>query len=52
MSLKELTKAKHELAETTPFMKAVFDLKLPMELWVDYTYQKYIWNWSCTTNNG
>ena len=43
MSLKELTKAKHELAETTPFMKAVFDLKLPMELWVDYTYQKYIW---------
>ena len=43
MSLKELTKTKHQLAEHTPFMTAVFDLKLPMELWVDYTYQKYIW---------
>jgi heme oxygenase len=43
MSLKELTKDKHALAEGTPFMKAVFDLKLPMALWVDYTYQKYIW---------
>jgi len=43
MSLKELTKAKHQLAEHTPFMTAVFDLELPMKLWVDYTYQKYIW---------
>ena len=43
MSLKDLTKEKHAAAEETKFMKAVFDKTMPMELWVDYTYQKYIW---------
>jgi len=40
MSLKELTADKHKEAETTPFMKAVFDKKLPQEIWADWTYQK------------
>lgn len=40
MSLKELTADKHREAESTPFMKAVFDRSLPQELWVDWTYQK------------
>lgn len=43
MSLKELTAEKHQQAETTAFMKAVFAKSLPMELWVDYTYQKWLW---------
>jgi heme oxygenase len=43
MSLKELTSEKHALAETTPFMKAVFAKTLPMSIWVDYTYQKQLW---------
>jgi len=43
MSLKELTKEQHARAEGTLFMKAVFDLSLPMELWRDYTYQKELW---------
>ena len=30
MSLKELTAEKHKLAETTPFMKAIFDHRLPI----------------------
>lgn len=42
MSLKELTKDKHALAEGTKFMKAVFDRTLPRELWVDWTYQKWL----------
>jgi heme oxygenase len=40
MSLKELTTEKHKLAETTPFMQAVFAKTLPFELWIDWTYQK------------
>ena len=40
MSLKELTAEKHREAETTPFMRAVFDRKLPENLWIDWTYQK------------
>lgn len=40
MSLKDLTSAKHTEAETTPFMRAVFDKTLPMHLWADFTYQK------------
>lgn len=40
MSLKELTSENHRLAESTPFMKAVFARTLPMELWADWTYQK------------
>lgn len=43
MSLKELTAEKHKLAETTPFMKAIFDHRLPIDLWIDFTYQKYLW---------
>ncbi len=40
MSLKELTAAKHAEAESTPFMKAVFAKTLPLDLWIDWTYQK------------
>jgi heme oxygenase len=43
MSLKELTQERHKAAETTQFMKAVFDRTLPMTVWTDYTYQKYEW---------
>lgn len=43
MSLKDLTKDKHAEAETTAFMKSVFDKKMPMSVWVDYTYQKALW---------
>lgn len=40
MNLKELTWTRHELAETTPFMKSLFERSLPIEQWVDFTYQK------------
>jgi heme oxygenase len=40
MSLKELTAEKHKLAESTPFMKAVFSKSLPKYAWIDWTYQK------------
>ena len=40
MSLKELTKDKHQQAETTAFMKAIFEKSLPINLWIDWTYQK------------
>jgi heme oxygenase len=43
MSLKELTQERHRAAENTRFMQAVFDHTLPMETWIDYTYQKYAW---------
>ena len=43
MSLKELTADKHQQAESTRFMKAVFAKTLPFELWVDFTYQKQLW---------
>jgi heme oxygenase len=42
MSLKELTAEKHQEAESTPFMKAVFAKKLPKEVWADWTYQKWL----------
>jgi heme oxygenase len=42
MSLKDLTVAKHAEAESTPFMKAVFAKTLPFDLWVDWTYQKWL----------
>lgn len=42
MSLKELTADKHKEAESTAFMQAVFDKKLPNELWLDWTYQKIL----------
>jgi heme oxygenase len=40
MSLKELTAEKHQEAETTPFMKAVFAKTLPRDIWADWTLQK------------
>lgn len=43
MSLKELTWEKHKAAESTAFMKAVFSKTLPINIWVDYTYQKWLW---------
>jgi len=43
MSLKELTAEKHQQAESTRFMKAVFAKTLPFDLWVDFTYQKQLW---------
>ena len=42
MSLKELTADKHQQAEDTLFMKAVFAKTLPFDLWVDWTYQKWL----------
>ena len=43
MSLKELTANKHQQAEDTRFMKAVFAKTLPFDLWIDFTYQKQLW---------
>lgn len=40
MSLKEITKDLHELAESTAFMKSVFNGTLSPDAWLDYTYQK------------
>ena len=40
MSLKELTKHNHTLAEKTPFMKAVFKKEVPKKVWTDYIYNK------------
>jgi heme oxygenase len=40
MNLKEATAEKHKEAETTPFMRAVFEKKLPADFWADFTYQK------------
>jgi len=42
MSLKDLTAEKHDLAENTAFMKAVFEKKMPLSVWADFTYQKHI----------
>ena len=50
MSLKELTAVNHAEAETTPFMKAVFAKTLPMNVWVDYTFQKQLWYLSIENN--
>lgn len=38
MSLKDITADLHELAEHTPFMKAVFAKSLPMSVWEEWTY--------------
>jgi hypothetical protein len=43
MSLKDLTWAKHQQAEDTPFMKAVFNNKMPANVWADYTFNKMLW---------
>ena len=42
MSLKDLTKDKHTLAEQTKFMKALFKGKMPKEVWADFIYQKML----------
>jgi heme oxygenase len=42
MSLKELTWDSHQKAEETPFMKAVFAKTMPQDLWIDWTYQKWL----------
>lgn len=42
MSLKDLTLAKHKEAESTAFMLAVFAKTLPISLWIDWTYQKWL----------
>lgn len=42
MSLKEITKELHSRAEQTPFMRAVFDGTLPLNMWANFTYQKSI----------
>lgn len=40
MSLKEITKDLHAAAESTNFMKAVFNGTLDPNAWIDFTYQK------------
>ena len=40
MSLKEITKDLHDRAESTKFMRAVFNGNLNPEVWIDFTYQK------------
>lgn len=42
MNLKEATKEKHTLAEQSEFMRALFKGKLPLDLWIDYTYQRHL----------
>jgi heme oxygenase len=42
MALKDLTAEKHRAAESTEFMKAVFARTLPFDLWIDWTYQKWL----------
>jgi heme oxygenase len=42
MSLKDLTWEKHQAAENTLFMKRLFNQTLPIELWIDWTYQKWL----------
>ena len=43
MSLKELTKDRHHIAENTDFMKALFSGNMPMLLWANYTKNRAIW---------
>jgi heme oxygenase len=38
--LKEYIREKHNLAESTKFMWAIFERRLPIDLWYDFTYQK------------
>jgi len=42
MGLKELTLESHRAAENTLFMQAIFKQNLPQDVWVDFTYQKWI----------
>ena len=43
MSLKDLTKEKHQAAESTAFMKSVFAKTMPLDTWADFTFQKLLW---------
>jgi heme oxygenase len=40
MSLKELTTDKHRAAESTKFMRSVFDGTITLDTWADWTLQK------------
>lgn len=40
MDLKLLIKDKHQQAESTVFMKAVFKRKMPMKVWANWTYNR------------
>ena len=42
MSLKEITADLHDLAEDTPFMKAVFEKRLPLEVWKEWTSRRSV----------
>lgn len=42
MNLKEATAEKHRQAENTPFMRALFAKKLPLDMWADFVYQKQL----------
>jgi heme oxygenase len=52
MSLKDLTWDKHQAAEATPFMKAVFKKTMPISVWADYTYNKMLWYGAIETKAG
>jgi heme oxygenase len=38
--LKEYTREKHNLVESTRYMRAIFERRLPIDLWYDLIYQK------------
>lgn len=38
--LKEYIREKHNLAESTKFMRAIFERRLPVDLWYDFNHQK------------
>jgi len=38
--LREYTRDSHVLVESTKFMRAIFERKLPLKLWYDFVYQK------------
>lgn len=42
VNIKEATAEKHKAAESTLFMKRIFEKNLPQELWVDWTFQKVL----------
>jgi heme oxygenase len=42
MTLKELTKEKHDQAENTRFMRAVFKGTMPRHVWANFTYNKIL----------
>ena len=38
--LREYSRDSHNLVESTKFMRAIFEKKLPLNLWYDFVYQK------------